>query len=73
MGIFSGLFRSWDKPKDSCDSPSFSYFFGCTHAGKRGPHGNADHRSLCLREPEKTGTASTAYSDTFWNSNRNRD
>ena len=35
MGIFSGLFRSRDKPKDSYDSPSYSYFFGRTHAGKR--------------------------------------
>ena len=32
MGIFSGLFRSRDKPKDSYDSPSYSYFFGRTHA-----------------------------------------
>lgn len=35
MGIFSGLFRSRDKPKDSYDSTSYSYFFGRTHAGKR--------------------------------------
>ena len=35
MGIFSGLFRSRDKPKDSYDSPSYAYFFGRTHAGKR--------------------------------------
>ena len=35
MGIFSGLFRSRDKPKDSYDSPSYSYFFGRTQAGKR--------------------------------------
>ena len=35
MGIFSGLFRSRDKPKDSYDSPSYSYFFGRTHADKR--------------------------------------
>lgn len=35
MGIFSGLFRSRDKPKDSYDSPSCSYFFGRTQAGKR--------------------------------------
>lgn len=34
-GHFSGLFRSRDKPKDSYDSPSYSYFFGRTHAGKR--------------------------------------
>lgn len=30
MGIFSGLFKSRDKPKDSYDSPSYSYFFGRT-------------------------------------------
>ena len=35
MGIFSGLFRSRDKPKDSYDSPSYSYFFGRTNSGKR--------------------------------------
>ncbi len=35
MGIFSGLFRSRDKPKDSYDSPSYSYFFVRTHSGKR--------------------------------------
>ena len=35
MGIFSGLFRSRDKPKDSYDSPSYSYFFGRTQAGER--------------------------------------
>ena len=35
MGIFSGLFRSRDKPKNSYDSPSYTYFFGRTHAGKR--------------------------------------
>lgn len=28
MGIFTGLFKSRDKPKDSYDSPSYSYFFG---------------------------------------------
>lgn len=35
MSIFSGLFKSRDKPKDSYDSPSYSYFFGRTHSGKR--------------------------------------
>ena len=35
MGIFTGLFKSRDKPKDSYDSPSYSYFLGRTHAGKR--------------------------------------
>ena len=35
MGIFSGLFRSRDKPKNSYDSPSYTYFFGRSHAGKR--------------------------------------
>lgn len=35
MSIFSGLFRSRDKPQNSYDSPSYTYFFGRTHAGKR--------------------------------------
>ena len=35
MGIFTGLFRSRDKPQNSYDSPSYTYFFGRTHAGKR--------------------------------------
>ena len=35
MSIFSGLFKSRDKPKDSYDSPSYSYFFGRSHSGKR--------------------------------------
>ena len=30
MGIFKGLFRSRDKPTNSYDSPSYSYFFGRT-------------------------------------------
>ena len=28
MGIFSGLFKSRDKPTNSYDSPSYTYFFG---------------------------------------------
>lgn len=35
MGIFSGLFRSRDKPKNNYDSPSYTYFFGRSNAGKR--------------------------------------
>lgn len=35
MGIFTGLFKSRDKPQNSYDSPSYTYFFGRTHAGKR--------------------------------------
>ena len=35
MGIFKGLFRSRDKPTNSYDSPSYSYFFGRTNSGKR--------------------------------------
>ncbi|MDE5772151.1 MAG: phage portal protein [Ruminococcus sp.] len=35
MGIFKGLFKSRDKPKNSYDSPSYSYFFGRTNSGKR--------------------------------------
>ena len=35
MGIFSGLFKSRDKPTNSYDSPSYTYFFGRSNAGKR--------------------------------------
>lgn len=35
MGIFSGLFRSRDKPKNSYSSPSYSYMFGRSDSGKR--------------------------------------
>ena len=35
MGIFSGLFKSRDKPNNSYDSPSYAYFFGRSNAGKR--------------------------------------
>ena len=35
MGIFSGLFKSRDKPQNSYDSPSYAYFFGRSNAGKR--------------------------------------
>lgn len=35
MSIFKGLFKSRDKPTNSYDSPSYTYFFGRTHACKR--------------------------------------
>ena len=35
MGIFKGLWRSRDKPKNSYDSPSYTYFFGRANSGKR--------------------------------------
>ena len=35
MGIFSGLFKSRDKPRNSYDSPSYNYFFGRSNSGKR--------------------------------------
>ena len=35
MSIFKGLFRSRDKPTNSYDSPSYSYFFGRSNRGKR--------------------------------------
>ena len=35
MGIFSELFKSRDKPTNSYDSPSYTYFFGRSNAGKR--------------------------------------
>ena len=35
MGIFSGLFKSRDKPTNSYDSPSYTYFFGRANSVKR--------------------------------------
>ena len=35
MSIFTGLFKSRDKPQNSYDSPSYTYFFGRSNAGKR--------------------------------------
>ena len=35
MSIFKGLFKSRDKPKNSYDSPSYTYFFGRSSGGKR--------------------------------------
>jgi len=35
MIIFKGLFKSRDKPTNSYDSPSYTYFFGRAHGGKR--------------------------------------
>lgn len=35
MGIFKGLFRSRDKPKNSYASPSYGYYFGRSNSGKR--------------------------------------
>ena len=32
MGIFSGFFKSRDKPQNSYDSPSYTYFFGRSNA-----------------------------------------
>ena len=35
MGIFTGLFKSRDKPTNSYDSPSYTYFFGRANSGER--------------------------------------
>ena len=35
MRIFSELFKSRDHPKNSYDSPSYTYFFGRSNSGKR--------------------------------------
>ena len=35
MEFFKRLFKSRDKPKNSYESPSYSYFFGRTNSGKR--------------------------------------
>ena len=34
MGIFTGLFKSRDKPTNSYDSPPYTYFFGRANSGK---------------------------------------
>jgi hypothetical protein len=34
MSIFSGLFRSRDKPKDATTGSSYRFFFGGTTSGK---------------------------------------
>lgn len=34
MGIFSGLFRSRDKPKDSTAGSRFAFYMGGTTSGK---------------------------------------
>lgn len=35
MGIFSGLFRSRDKPQNRTTGSAYSFFFGSNSAGKR--------------------------------------
>ena len=35
MGIFSGLFRSRDKPQNRTTGSAYSFFFGGSSAGKR--------------------------------------
>ena len=35
MGIFSGLFRSRDKPQNRTAGSAYSFFFGGSTAGKR--------------------------------------
>ena len=35
MSFFKNFFKSRDKPKNSYDSPSYTYFFGRSNAGKR--------------------------------------
>jgi hypothetical protein len=34
MGIFKGIFKSRDKPKDSTAGSSYRFFFGGTTSGK---------------------------------------
>ena len=52
MGIFSGLFRSRDKPTNSYDSPSYTYFFRQKYRWKerQRPYRNAADCCLCLCE-----------------------
>ena len=35
MGVFSGLFRSRDKPQNHTTGSAYSFFFGSSSAGKR--------------------------------------
>ena len=35
MGIFSGLFKSRDKPQNRTTGSAYSFFFGNSSAGKR--------------------------------------
>ena len=48
MRIFSGLFKSRDHPKNSYDSPSYTYFFGRSNSGKRVSDRTALQHTACL-------------------------
>ena len=43
MGIFSGLFRSRDKPQNRTTGSAYSFFFGSSSAGKR-------VNEMCIRD-----------------------
>ena len=63
MGIFSGLFKSRDKPINSYDSPSYTYFFGRSNAGKRVTDRTAlQHIAVyaCVRAVGSNCTAATS-------------
>ena len=50
MSIFSGLFRSRDKPKDATSGSSYRFFFGGTTSGKAVTERSAiDDGGLLLR------------------------
>ena len=58
MGIFTGLFKSRDKPNNSYDSPSYTYFFGRANSGKRVTDRTAlQHIAVyaCVRVPTLCG------------------
>ena len=63
MGIFSGLFKSRDKPQNRTSGSGYSFFFGGSTAGKNvnEPFRHADDRRVLLRpHPGGSGGRSAA-------------
>ncbi len=48
MRILRGFFRGRDHPKNSYDSPSYSYFFGRSNSGKRVNDRTAMQHTVCM-------------------------
>lgn len=65
MSIFSRLFKSRDKPQNSYDSPSYTYFFGRANSGKRVTDRTALQHicglCLCACAVRSDCTAATAF------------
>ena len=53
MGIFSGLFKSRDKPQNRTSGSGYSFFFGGSTAGK-----NVNERVLLRPHPGGSGGGS---------------